>query len=90
MIIDAKAIVFTLLLVTVGVYLGLKFVRAFALQIARENHDSVLAMDQAAEESRRKKERAADQAEASAYAKVQPILTMAAAVPSPSSGGEVV
>ena len=79
MIIDAKAIIFTLFLVTIGVYLGLKLIRAFALQIARENHDAVMAMDQAEEEKRRKRERAAEQAEASAYAKVQPILTNPAA-----------
>lgn len=84
MIIDAKAVIFTLFIVTIGLYLGLKLIRAFALQIARENHDAVMAMDQEAEETRRKRERAADLAEASAYAKVQPILTTAAV------GGEVV
>lgn len=56
-------------------YLGLKFVRAFALQIARENHDAIAAMDQADEELRIKRERAADAAAASAFAKVKPILT---------------
>lgn len=75
MIIDTKAIILTLIIVTVGFYLGLKFIRAFALQIARENHDTLLAMDQEEEEQRKKKERAAEAAEASAFAKVQPILT---------------
>ena len=75
MIIDAKAILLTLFVVTIGCYFGLKFVRAFALRIARENHDAIAAMDQADEEKRRKQERAAEAAEESAYAKVQPILT---------------
>jgi cell division protein FtsL len=75
MIIDTKTIVLTLLIVVIACTCGLRFVRAFALQIAQENHDAVLAMDQADEEKRRRKERDADMAAASAYAKVQPILT---------------
>jgi hypothetical protein len=75
MIIDAKAIILTLAVVTIGCYFGLQFVRQFALQIARENHDAILAMDQAEDTQRRKRERAAEAAEASAFARVQPILT---------------
>ena len=85
MIIDAKAIILTLFLVLIACYLGLKFVRAFALQIARENHDAILAMDHAEETQRLKKERAAEAAEASAFAKVQPILTTPAAPASSES-----
>jgi hypothetical protein len=74
MIIDAKSIIITLLVVaTAGVY-GLKFVRKFALQIAQENHDAVVAMEQEEEHQRLKKERAADAAAAAAFAKVEPIL----------------
>ena len=56
---------------TLGFASGLKFVRKFALQIAQENHDAVLAMDQAEEEQRVRKERAADAAAATAFAKVE-------------------
>ena len=74
MIIDAKSIIVTLLVVLgAGIY-GLKFVRKFALQIAQENHDAVAAMDQEEEQQRLKKERAADVAAAAAFAKVEPIL----------------
>jgi hypothetical protein len=67
--------------VTFALYFGLKFVRSFALQIAQENHEALLAQDEAADTKRQKKERAADAAAASAFAKVEPILT------SPLSGG---
>ena len=75
MIINAPTICFTLIIVMIGCYGGLKFVRKFALQIAQENHDAVLAMDQADEEKRLKRERDADAAAASAYANVEPLLT---------------
>jgi hypothetical protein len=70
-----------LVMVTIALYFGLKFVRSFALQIAQENHEALLAQDEAADNKRQKKERAADAAAASAFAKVQPILT------APVSGG---
>ena len=76
MIIDAKAIVLTLLLVLIGAYMALKVIRAFALQIARENHDAILALDQTEDQKRQKKVTIADAAEKMAYAKVQPILLM--------------
>jgi hypothetical protein len=75
MIIDAKAIVFTILIVSVGAYFALKVIRAFALQIARENHDAIMALDQTEEQDRKKRVAAADAAEKMAFAKVQPILT---------------
>jgi len=75
MIIDAKTIVITLVIVVIGAYFGLQFIRKFALQIAQENHDAILAMDQADEEVRLKKEKAADLAAASAFAKVEPLVT---------------
>jgi hypothetical protein len=73
------------LLVALATYLGLKLIRAFALQIARENHDAIVAMDQAEEELRLKKERAADAAAASAFAKVKPILTTSTSTTSSSN-----
>lgn len=75
MIINAPTIAITLVIVAIGLYLGLQFIRNFALQIAQENHDAILAMDQADEEKRLKKERAADAAAASAFANVEPLLT---------------
>ena len=55
----------------VGCYGGLYFIRQFALQIAKENHDAILQMD--AEENiklHRKLGNDADRATIDAYAKV--------------------
>lgn len=49
--------------------------RKFALQIAQENHEAMLAMDQEDEEKRLKRERDADTAAATAYANVEPLIT---------------
>ena len=94
MIIDAKSIIVTLIVVLgAGIY-GLKFVRKFALQIAQENHDAVAAMDQQEEQQRLKKERAADAAAAAAFAKVEPILKVdnkiapSPAASTPAAGAE--
>ena len=76
MIIDAKTIIITLVVVVIAFTWGLKFIRRFALQIAQENHAAVAAMDQDEDEKRRKKERSADAAAASAFAKVEPMLTV--------------
>ena len=76
MIIDAKSVVLTLLIVVIAFYGGLRFVRAFALSIAQENHNANLEMDQHEQELQRKREKAADQAAASAFAKVEPLLTV--------------
>lgn len=84
MIIDAKAIVLTLVIVTAACFWGLKFVRNFALQIAKENHDAVAAMDQEEEQQRLKKERAADAAADAAFAKVAPILKVQPATATPA------
>lgn len=76
MIIDAKTIIATLVGCVIAFTWGLKFIRKFALQIAQENHAAVAAMDQDEEEQRLKRERAADVAAASAFAKVEPLLTV--------------
>lgn len=76
MIIDAKTIVITVVIVAVGFFAGLRMVRSFALSIAQENHDVNAALDQAEEEKRLKQERNADTAAASAFAKVEPLLTV--------------
>lgn len=90
MIIDAKTIIITLLVVVVAFVWGTKMIRQFALQIAQENHDAVSAMDQHEEQQRLKKERAADAAAATAFAKVEPLLkpsvVAAAKSPEPKAG----
>ena len=78
MIIDAKTIVLTLIVVTVSFYCGLQLVRSFALQIAQENHDANVALDEAESAKRLKREQQADSAAASAYAKVEPLLVTVA------------
>ena len=89
MIIDAKMIIFTLIIIVVGFFAGLRMVRAFALSIAQENYDANKAIDQAEEEKKLKLERNADTAAASAFAKVEPLLMVpkggaaAAALPAP-------
>jgi cell division protein FtsL len=75
MIIDTKSIILTLVIVMIACYGGLQFIRQFALQIAQENHDAIRAMDEADNEARLKRERAAEAASESAFAKVKPILT---------------
>ena len=76
MIIDAKSVIVTLLIVAVAFVYGLKLIRKFALQIAQENHDAVSAMDQEEEQHRKKKERATDAAADAAFAHVESILTI--------------
>jgi hypothetical protein len=86
MIIDAKSVVLTLLIVAVAFVYGLKLIRKFALQIAQENHDAVNAMDQDQEQQRLKKERAADAAADAAFAHVEPILNVEKGGKAESSG----
>jgi uncharacterized ion transporter superfamily protein YfcC len=74
MIIDHKTVAVTLIVIVIALYWGLGFIRKFALQIAQENHDAVVAMDQEEEQQRLKKERNADTAAAAAFAKVEPML----------------
>lgn len=90
MIIDAQSIILTLFVVMIGCYGGLYFIRQFALQIAKENHDAILQMD--AEENiklHRKLGNDADRATVDAYAKVvqqqQATSSIAAASTSNSS-----
>ena len=74
MIIDAKTVVVTFLIIGVAAYLGLGAIRSFALSIAQENHDANLAMDMTDEARRAKRERDADEAATAAFAKVEPLL----------------
>ena len=82
MIIDAKSIAATLLIVAIAFVYGLKLIRKFALQIAQENHDAVTAMEQEEEQQRLKKEKAADAAADAAYAHVKPMLNVSSNVQS--------
>lgn len=70
MIINATTIVITLVVIAGAAYIGLYFVRKFALEIAQENHDAIMKLDAAEEDARVKREKQADEAAASAYAKV--------------------
>lgn len=88
MIIDAQSIILTLFVVMIGCYGGLYFIRQFALQIAKENHDAILQMD--AEENiklHRKLGNDADRATVDAYAKVvqQQLATSSIAAASTSN-----
>ena len=76
MIMDAKTIILTLIIVTIAFYGGLRIVRKFALSMAQENHDANRAADLAEQNRRAKQEKMADAAAASAFAKVEPILTV--------------
>jgi hypothetical protein len=76
MIINTPTIVLTLIIITIAFYGGLMLVRRFALSIAQENHDANRAADLAEQNRRAKREKMADAAAASAFAKVEPILTV--------------
>jgi hypothetical protein len=90
MIIDARSIIVTLIIVGVAFTWGVKFIRKFALQIAQENHDAITAMDQAEEQERAKKERVADAAASAAFAKVENTLPTIAVKPRSEAIAEVV
>lgn len=74
MIIDAKTVALTLVVVGVATYFGLGAIRSFALSIAQENHDANLAMDMTEEARRAKRQRDADAAATAAFARVEPLL----------------
>jgi hypothetical protein len=57
MIINTHTIIITLVAIAAAAYLGLRAIRAFALSIAQENHDAVLAMDAKDDKDRRRRER---------------------------------
>jgi hypothetical protein len=76
MIIDATTVIFTLLAVSIFFYGGLRLLRAFALSVAQQNHDANRAMDQEEQKQREKRVKMADAAAASAFAKVEPMLTV--------------
>mmetsp|Transcript_19771 Transcript_19771/g.30850 ORF Transcript_19771/g.30850 Transcript_19771/m.30850 type:complete len:115 (+) Transcript_19771:167-511(+) len=74
MIIDAKTITLTLVIVVVAGYFGLQFIRQLTLSIAQENHDANLAMDMTEEAKRARRQRDADAAASAAFEKVENLL----------------
>jgi hypothetical protein len=78
-----------LVLLTFAFFFGLRMIRQVALQIAQENHDALAAMDQAAEEERKKRETRADAEASAAYAKVKPILSKPPSAPTSKGSGMV-
>eukprot|EP00980_Cylindrotheca_fusiformis_P003097 scaffold720_cov114-Cylindrotheca_fusiformis.AAC.5 len=88
MIINGKTVAVTVLVIAIALYWGLGFIRKFALQIAQENHDAVVAMDREEEQQRLKKERNADAAAAAAFAKVKPMLKEPQSKPSATAPQE--
>jgi len=74
MIIDAKTVVITFVIVGIATYFGLGAIRSFALSIAQENHDANLALDMTEETQRAKRQRDADAAAMAAFSKVEPLL----------------
>jgi hypothetical protein len=76
MIINAPTILFTLVIIGVGGYAGLKLIRQFALSIALENHEANVAQDTQEEKSRQKKMEMVDAAANAAFMKVQPLLPL--------------
>mmetsp|Transcript_26028 Transcript_26028/g.54941 ORF Transcript_26028/g.54941 Transcript_26028/m.54941 type:complete len:142 (+) Transcript_26028:317-742(+) len=74
MIIDAKTVALTFVVIGIIGYFGLGAMRSFALSIAQENHDANLAMDMTEEARRAKRQRDADAAATAAFAKVEPLL----------------
>jgi hypothetical protein len=83
MIIEAKSVIITLIVVVIALTQGIKIIRKFALQIAQENHDAITVMDQAEEQKARKREREADAAASAAFAKVESALPKV--VPAPAN-----
>ena len=79
MIIDAKTVIITFVIIGVAMYLGLGAIRSFALSIAQENHDANLAADMTEEARRARREKEADDAATQAFAKVAPLLPVSVA-----------
>lgn len=66
MVINALSVTLTLVIVLAAGYVGLYFVRKFALSIAQENHDAIRAME-AEDEAVMLKKNQAEQAAESAF-----------------------
>jgi hypothetical protein len=74
MLINAKTVILTLILVAVVGYVALQMVRQFALSIALENHDANEALDSKEQKERKKKMAFADEAASAAFRKVEPLI----------------
>ena len=71
MIINTSTIILSFLILGIFAYFGLQVIRKFALQIAIEEHQNLIAMDSEAEANRKKQEKIAEEAEKSAMQKVK-------------------
>lgn len=86
MIIDAKTIFITLIIIGFAGYIGLRMIRAFALTIAQENHAANVALDNADEVQRIRRLREADEMVANAFSNVEPLVKAQPLKTSTSSG----
>jgi len=75
MIIDTKTIIITFITIVIAAYIGLRFIRSFALTIAQENHAANLALDSADELQRLRRMREADEMVANAFSNVEPLVS---------------
>jgi hypothetical protein len=74
MIINAKTVIITLILITIVSYVGLHFIRQFALSIALENHEANQELDAKEDRERKKRIALADKAASDAFQKVEPLI----------------
>lgn len=71
MIISPFTVVVALLVMACFAYFGLQIIRKFALQIAMEEHENLVAMDNENEANRQRQEKIAEEAEARAKQKIK-------------------
>mmetsp|Transcript_15264 Transcript_15264/g.28737 ORF Transcript_15264/g.28737 Transcript_15264/m.28737 type:complete len:106 (-) Transcript_15264:118-435(-) len=74
MIINAKTVILTLILIAIVSYVGLRFIRQFALSIALENHEANQELDAKEDRERKKRIALADKAASDAFQKVEPLI----------------
>lgn len=74
MIINAKTVILTLILIAIVSYVGLHFIRQFAFSIALENHEANQELDAKEDRERKKRIALADQAASDAFQKVEPLI----------------
>ena len=74
MIINAKTVILSLIVISIVGYFALQMIRQFALSIALENHQANEAMDSKEEAERKKKIALADIRASDAFKKVEPLI----------------
>mmetsp|Transcript_10867 Transcript_10867/g.15839 ORF Transcript_10867/g.15839 Transcript_10867/m.15839 type:complete len:110 (-) Transcript_10867:217-546(-) len=78
MIINGMTAVFTLIIIILLGFIGLRLIRQFAFSIALENHEANHALDTKEDKARRKKIELADKAASDAFRKVEPLIKKSA------------